>query len=240
MSLEADVGKPLLDVLREVVLDPAKQAAFSGDPSGYLAEYGYEDVPADDVSEALSLVADTLPPEAAQAVAAAAPLAPASPADELGDMGGHLGADPGSDPEGDAFGEVTQDFDAFAAGADGSDLDDDLDGDFGTGEVAAVGDGYDDGAFGEGSEVGSGYAVADDGVLHDGSLDDGLDDGVDLPDDPPDGYDDSPLDPDHVVLDDGLDDGVDHPGGYDDSAVDADDGDLPDDPGDFLDDIGSF
>lgn len=238
MSLEADVGKPLLDVLREVVLDPAKQAAFSGDPSGYLAEYGYEDVPADDVSEALSLVADTLPPEAAQAVAAAAPVAPASPADELGDLGDDLGTDLEGDLEGDAFGDVTPDFDAFAAGTADPDLDDDLDGDFGTGEVAAVGDGY-DGAFGEGSEVGSGYA---------GGHGDGVLDGPDLPDDQPGGYDGSPLEPDHGVLDGGLDDGVDlpdglpddHPGDYDGPGVDADDVDLPDDPGDFLDDIGSF
>ena len=211
------MGKPLLDVLREVVLDPAKQAAFGDDPAAYLAEYGYEDVPADDVSEALSLVADTLPPEAAQAVTAAAPVAPPSPAD---DLGGEL--------EGDAFGDVTQDFDAFAAGATDPDLDDDLEGDFGTGEVAAVDDGYDDGAFGEGSEVGTGYPGGYDDTPVD--PDDIVLEDVTLPDEHPGGYDDTPLDPDDVTLED-----------TDSSGADlADDVDLPDDPGDFLDDIGSF
>jgi hypothetical protein len=219
VSLEADVGKPLLDVLREVVLDPAKQAAFGDDPSAYLAQYGYEDVPADDVSEAMSLVADTLPPEAAQAVAAATPVAPASPADDLG-----------GDLETEAFGDVTPDFDAFAAGAGSPDPDDDLDADFGTGEVATVGDGYDDGAFGEGSDVGTGFPGGyddtpldpDDIVLDDGAVADEL----------PGGYDDTPLDPDDIVLEDG---------GLADVPGDAPDvPEIPDDPGDFLDDIGSF
>lgn len=244
------MGKPLLDVLREVAMDPARQAEFSGDPSGYLAQYGYEDVPADDVSEVLSLVADTLPPDAAQVVTAAAPTAPPSPADELA-------GDPGGDLEGD-FGVVTDDFDAFSAGATGAgpdlgddglddglggdlgdDLGDDLDPDFGTGEVAAVGDGYDDGAFGEGSEVGSGF-LDDDSPF--GADDTGFAGGHDagLPDEPGAGYDDPALD--DGALDDhaGLpDDHGDHGPGDDDGAGD-DPGDLPDDPGDFLDDIGSF
>ena len=74
--LEANVGKPLLDVLRELSLDPDKQAAFDDNPARYLAQFGYEDVEADHLSEAFSLVADTLPPDAAQAVAATAPAPP--------------------------------------------------------------------------------------------------------------------------------------------------------------------
>lgn len=244
------MGKPLLEVLREVALDPVEQAAFSSDPSAYLAQYGYEDVPADDLSEAFGLVADTLPPDAAQAVAATAPAATTDdlPVDDLGP--GELD-DPAEAGAG-GFGEVTNDFDAFATGddAEGPDLDDDLDGDFGTGEVAALGD---VGRVGDGFAVGDGY---DDGAFGEGS------ESVDLPG----GYDDAPVDADDVGLDDvglpggfgegpvdaddlggadhlgGGDDvggvlGGDHPGGYD--GPPGDDA-IPDDPGDFLDDIGSF
>ena len=233
MSLEADVGKPLLEVLREVVLDPVEQAAFTNDPSAYLGQYGYEDVPADDLAEAFGLVADTLPPDVAQAVAATAPTVPPSPVDQMDDPGG-LGADPDG-----GFGEVTPDFDALSAGAlgDGPDLDDDLDGDFGTGEVAAVaevgdgfagGDDYDDDAFGEGSEV----------AEHPGGYDDSPVDADDigLDDLDPGGYDDGALDPDGGVPGDTDTGDTDDGGGFGDELPDA----LPDDPGDFLDDIGSF
>jgi hypothetical protein len=60
-------GMSLLDVLRGVMLDPAEQAAYNADPGAYLARYGYDDVDSADLSEAFGLVADTLPPEVAQA-----------------------------------------------------------------------------------------------------------------------------------------------------------------------------
>jgi hypothetical protein len=60
-------GMSLLDVLRGVMLDPAEQAAYNADPGAYLARYGYDDVDSADLSEAFGLVADTLPPDVAQA-----------------------------------------------------------------------------------------------------------------------------------------------------------------------------
>jgi hypothetical protein len=60
-------GMSLLDVLRGVMLDPAEQAAYNADPGAYLGQYGYDDVDPADLSEAFGLVADTLPPEVAQA-----------------------------------------------------------------------------------------------------------------------------------------------------------------------------
>jgi hypothetical protein len=88
-------GMSLLDVLRGVMLDPAEQAAYNADPAAYLGQYGYEDVDQADLSEAFGLVADTLPPDQAQAAWQAA-----------------------STPEGDAFGTVTADFDSDT-GVDG-------------------------------------------------------------------------------------------------------------------------
>jgi hypothetical protein len=82
-------GMSLLDVLRGVMLDPAEQAAYNADPSAYLERFGYDDVDPADLSEAFGLVADTLPPDQAQAAWAAA-----------------------STPDGDAFGTVTADFDS--------------------------------------------------------------------------------------------------------------------------------
>jgi hypothetical protein len=82
-------GMSLLDVLRGVMLDPAEQAAYNADPSAYLGRFGYDDVDPADLSEAFGLVADTLPPDQAQAAWAAA-----------------------STPDGDAFGTVTADFDS--------------------------------------------------------------------------------------------------------------------------------
>jgi hypothetical protein len=62
------VVKSLLDILREVTLDPEQGAAFGADPSNYLAEQGYDDVADEDLREAFSLVADTLPAEQAHEV----------------------------------------------------------------------------------------------------------------------------------------------------------------------------
>src|SRR5262245_59041496 len=86
-------GMSLLDVLRGVMLDPAEQAAYNADPSAYLGRFGYDDVDPADLSEAFGLVADTLPPDQAQAAWAAA-----------------------STPDGDAFGAVTADFDSDNGG----------------------------------------------------------------------------------------------------------------------------
>lgn len=65
-------GMSLLDVLRDVMLDPAEQAAYSADPGAYLARHGYADVEPAHLSEAFGLVADTLPAEQAQAAWSAA------------------------------------------------------------------------------------------------------------------------------------------------------------------------
>jgi len=213
------VGKPLLDVLRDVVLDPAEQAAFTHDPSSYLEQYGYGDVAPDDLSEAFGLVADTMPPDVAQAVAATAPASsvPPSPVDDLDD-----------DVEGGAFGDVTQDFDAVADPVDALDDHLDDDGDFGTGEVSVL-DVDDDAAFGEGFETESlGTPESPDGP-----------DGFDSPSFEEADFGDATFTPEASEGPDDLgdyDDGVDDVDGFD-----ADDpGDLPDDTGDFLDDIGSF
>jgi hypothetical protein len=65
-------GRPLLGVLRGLVLDGEEQADFAADPSGYMQRAGYDDVSADDMGEAIGLVADTLPPDVAHAVTTAA------------------------------------------------------------------------------------------------------------------------------------------------------------------------
>ena len=63
------MGTSLLQVLRTVALDAAERSAFEADPSGYLSQYGYEDLPSDDLEEAVDLMADTLPAEDAMAIA---------------------------------------------------------------------------------------------------------------------------------------------------------------------------
>src|SRR5262245_36005085 len=84
-------GMSLLDVLRGVMLDPAEQAAYNQNPTAYLQQYGYDDVDPADLSEAFGLVADTLPPDQAQA-----------------------GLSATAAPEGATFGVVTSDFDGVA------------------------------------------------------------------------------------------------------------------------------
>src|SRR5688572_15341560 len=90
-------GMSLLDVLRGVMLDPAEQAAYNADPSAYLEQYGYDDVDPADLSEAFGLVADTLPPEQAQAAFSAT-----------------------ATPDDSSFGAVTADFDGEAVVVDGA------------------------------------------------------------------------------------------------------------------------
>ena len=65
-------GQPLLGVLRGLILDGEEQASYNADPSGYMQRAGYDDISADDLGEAVGLVADTLPPDVAQAVTTAA------------------------------------------------------------------------------------------------------------------------------------------------------------------------
>jgi hypothetical protein len=114
-------GMSLLDVLRGVMLDPAEQAAYHADPGAYLQQYGYDDVDPADLSEAFGLVADTLPPDQAQAAWAAANQ------DPFGALG--------SDADGEAFG---------SHGLDAADLDADaLDSNGAVGD-GAPGEGYGD------------------------------------------------------------------------------------------------
>jgi hypothetical protein len=203
MSLEADVGKPLLEVLREMMLDPDEQAAYANDPGRYMAQFGYEDVDTEHLSEAFSLVADTLPPDVAQAVADTAPgplgdqaageTGLAGGVDDLSDEG--LGTGPG----------------LTAVGADTADLNgidtlrpaDDGEGD-GDGSFGGVDDGFDlteglDDVEGDGTGFGSGDFDLDDPVgdaVDDlGDIDDGVGSG-DIGDGPGSGdlADDDPVD----------------------------------------------
>jgi hypothetical protein len=67
---ENTVGKSLLELLRDVAVDPAEQAALQeAGVIPYLARHGYEDVDLEDLREATGLVADTLPPDVAQTLA---------------------------------------------------------------------------------------------------------------------------------------------------------------------------
>ena len=213
------MGKPLLDVLRDVVLDPAEQAAFTTDPATYLAQYGYDDVAADDLSEAFGLVADTLPPDVAQAVAAAAPAPPPVEDDDAFAVG---------EGEGATFGEVTGDFDAVALGGpdtspaldpddDQSPLEGDEAGGFGAGSVSAD--------LSTELDVDTDWADAE--VPADDFGDDGL------------GGPDTFTDDVAAAEADDYGRGV-HDDGDVDDLDDLDDGGLGDDPGDFLDDVGSF
>lgn len=62
------MGKPLLTVIRDLALDPAEKAAFQAAPQDYLGRHGYEGVTADELREAVSLAADTMEPQVAQAI----------------------------------------------------------------------------------------------------------------------------------------------------------------------------
>jgi hypothetical protein len=62
------VGKPLLTLIRDLATDPAEQAAFQAAPQDYLGRHGYDGVTADELREAVSLAADTMEPQVAQAI----------------------------------------------------------------------------------------------------------------------------------------------------------------------------
>jgi len=259
--LEANVGKPLLDVLRELSLDPDKQAAFADDPSRYLAQYGYEDVAADDLDEAFSLVADTLPPDVAQSVA------PPATATALPDQDDGSGGAPDAtiNPDEEAFGGVDESFDTATfngSEGDGSadeegfetdapDADDgdlaDGNGGYGTGELSLVdlADGPEAAetvAFGVGSDGADGgngadTALADDLVGDDGApFLEGEAETFALPE-LDDGGGDAGL-ADDGLADDGFDDAPDLGGGGPVDEVDA----IDDGPADDIsfDDVGSF
>lgn len=241
-------GMSLLDVLRGVMLDPAEQASYNADPHAYLEQYGYDDVDPADLSEAFGLVADTLPPDQAQAAWSAAP-----------------------EPDDSTFGTVTHDFDGDAAidgpeaeapgsaGADEVEVEvpdvevpdidvPDVDGAEDAGPALSFGEGddvddIDDPTFGDNAGTdavagGPDDSGADDDIagLTDGGDDadsafdegfgqSGYDTGFD--DDLSDGLDDG-AELGHDSADDGMDDGI------DDGMGDLDDTD-PDDL-----DIGSF
>jgi hypothetical protein len=239
-------GMSLLDVLRGVMLDPGEQAAYNADPRAYLEQYGYDDVDPADLSEAFGLVADTLPPDQAQAAWSAA-----------------------AEPDDSTFGTVTQDFDGDAGldppdvgGGDGgttthdadpADRDVDIDGDGaddsgapevddldGVGSALSFGEGdggdIDDPTFGEAADALTGAAGLDAGDESVGTTgDDADDDAFDA------GYDEGGFD---GGFDDDLADGLD--AGGDDTGDDGfDDGvddslDEPDDAGADDLDIGSF
>src|SRR5262249_44914186 len=144
-----------------------KQAAFDDNPARYLAQYGYEDVEADHLNEAFSLVADTLPPDEAQAVAATNPVATAT---DPADGGGTL--DPGDDIDPGVVGGVDAGFDTMALNGNASEaLDDDLGDDAGAADAADTvdaGDTTDDGAGTGGDDV---DGLDDDGGFGTGELD---------------------------------------------------------------------
>ena len=191
-------GMSLLDVLRGVMLDPAEQAAYNADPGAYLQQYGYDDVDPADLSEAFGLVADTLPPDQAQAAWEAA-----------------------AEPDDGSFGTVTADFDGIdAAGANGAGTDADSTGptpdepgaeptlSFGEGEDGTSD--LDDPTFGDDpSGLSAGPGAADDADMGD-VLEHGIGEDVDTA-----GPDDGAIGDD---LDDGIDDGL-----HDDLHDDLDD-----------------
>ncbi|MBN2621970.1 MAG: hypothetical protein JXA83_01320 [Acidimicrobiales bacterium] len=187
----------LLDVLRGVMLDPDQQAAYNADPSAYLGRYGYDDVDPADLSEAFGLVADTLPPDQAQAAMSAT----AAPGDSsfgavTADFDAHVGAGPGGDdpaplgpdPDTDTDPDSDTDPDADADGApalsfgeggsDTHDLDDP------TFDEEPLGTGHD---LDEPGPDDSADTDLDDGLGPDDSADTGLDDGLGLSDGDVDG-----------------------------------------------------
>jgi hypothetical protein len=118
------VSRSLLEVLRNVTLDPGEHAAFSADPAGYLAQHGYEDVPAEHLAEAFSLVADTLPADVARTVSPTllgVEETPGGGEPQDGDLllADDLSLDASLPGDGEtAFGAVNHDFDDDTAGAD--------------------------------------------------------------------------------------------------------------------------
>jgi hypothetical protein len=61
----SDASTSLFVMLRGVLFDESEQSAYLADPSGYLAAHGYDELDHDDVSEAMTLLADSLPADQA-------------------------------------------------------------------------------------------------------------------------------------------------------------------------------
>lgn len=145
------MGKSLLEVLREVAVDPAEQAALEEiGATRYLARYGFDNVDPEDLREAVSLVADTLPPDVAQALPFSSEPVPGGgrPSSGLAESGGNPGD----------FGDVSHDVDGDATAS-------------GAGSTARPpeGSGPDTTlAFGAGSEPG---AQAQSGAVHEAVVD---------------------------------------------------------------------
>jgi hypothetical protein len=257
--LEAELARPLLEVLRDVSLDPSERAAFSADPEQYLAEHGYDDVPPEDLGEAFGLMHDTLPAETAQALVE-------DPVYDVPTTGGEALDVESAAEVGDMapFGDVNGDFDAATLrGTDDDSLDDDsLDGsdvgdadadtdadvELGQGYSGAdmsddsVGDDDDGGLYLDGGDavafgVGSGSDVEGDeplGLEDDTALS-GLDDGGD------DVFDADPFGSEPFAEIDDLGADLDTGAfGHGDLTDDGLDVDGPTDEPDDIDDIGSF
>ena len=230
-------GMSLLDVLRGVMLDPAEQAAYNADPRAYLAQFGFGDVDPADLSEAVGLVADTLPPDQAQAALSSTVTGTDS---SFGDVTADFDAEPGGAPAAPAGGD-----DPGPAG-DEPTVDDDVGGDDVTALSFGEGGDLDDDTFedaaADGSDLG-GHGlgdVGDDHAAHDVDDDLGHADDHDLDDVLGHHLGDHDVDDglDHH-LDDVDDHGLHHP--HDGPGLHADDVDddlASGDPDDF--DIGSF
>ena len=113
--------RPLIDFLRSVATEPSEHQAFRRDPEGYLSANGYEGIHRDDATDAMLLVADTLPPAmAARLVASDAPLG--GDLDLERELDGVVDHDTGWQPASAAEGDLD---DRFGAGdLDGPGLDD--------------------------------------------------------------------------------------------------------------------
>src|SRR5690606_7699299 len=153
-------GMSLLDVLRGVMLDPAEQAAYNADPRAYLAQFGFGDVDPADLSEAVGLVADTLPPDQAQAALSSTVTGTDS---SFGDVTADFDAEPGGAPAAPAGGD-----DPGPAG-DEPTVDDDVGGDDVTALSFGEGGDLDDDTFEDAADDGAdlgGHDLADVGQDH--------------------------------------------------------------------------
>jgi hypothetical protein len=61
----SDASTSLFVMLRGVLFDESEQTAYRADPTGYLSAHGYDELDHDDVSEAMTLLADSLPADQA-------------------------------------------------------------------------------------------------------------------------------------------------------------------------------
>lgn len=77
---------PLIDFLAGVLTDPGELASFRRAPATFLAEHGYEGIDDDDATEALSLVADTMPPAVAAGLTHISEVSPGERMDALYDV----------------------------------------------------------------------------------------------------------------------------------------------------------